>query len=230
MHLLNDGHEVVEFHYEIYDMVMNFKKIITGMFMEPAAKAIWEKGENIEIGSAFAYQYYLSSNPLKKLVPLLLQLTGQKRIATDMKNFHKINVDQLNELVKLRSKHMADFNKAWMKAGLDVMLSPTYPVPALTHESSEKLRVATADCMLHNYIHYPAGVIPVTTVREDEQFFHESHDDVFTKGYKQTMENAAGMPISVQVTSEPFKDEAAIAVMEILEKKFEFHKRVKLPY
>lgn len=41
--------------------------------------------------------------------------------------------------------------------------------------------------------------------------------------------NTAGLPMGVQVTSYPYKDEVCLNIMEQIEKDIEFYKTTKLP-
>lgn len=73
-----------------------------------------------------------------------------------------------------------------------------------------------------NVLHFPAGVMPVTTVRKDEQDYSDHHNDSWTGLLKKTTKHSEGMPINVQMIAHSFEDEKALAVMQSLEKRIQF--------
>ena len=78
---------------------------------------------------------------------------------------------------------------------------------------------------LWNILHYPAGIVPVTTVQEGEQSFSDSYNDGWTRLLNESAQGSVGMPLGVQVIAHNYEDEKALAVMQALEEKVGF----KLP-
>ena len=66
---------------------------------------------------------------------------------------------------------------------------------------------------LWNVLHYPAGFVPVTRVKTDEQYFSDQYNDNWTGLLKETAKGSEGMPIGVQVISHSFEDEKCLGVM-----------------
>ena len=54
---------------------------------------------------------------------------------------------------------------------------------------------------VYNAVHFPAGIVPVTTVREDEQVYTcpAAQKDIFAKKAVQQCHDSAGLPVGVQV-------------------------------
>jgi len=78
-----------------------------------------------------------------------------------------------------------------------------------------------------NITGFPAGILPVTTVNQNEQSFDDEYKDKYTGLFNSSCEGSAGMPISVQVIGFPFEDEKCLGVMKAIESKID-HK-VKVP-
>ena len=80
-----------------------------------------------------------------------------------------LSVRQYYELVgdtfDLRSK----WEEAVADAGLDAVIFPPAALPALPHDASKDLTPAFTYMFLANLLHWPAGVVPVTVVRLDEE-------------------------------------------------------------
>ena len=60
--------------------------------------------------------------------------------------------------------------------------------------------------------------MPVSVVREDEQFYDGgAHKDSITDAAKAAMRGSAGLPVAVQVITQPWRDEACLGAMRVLE-------------
>ena len=58
----------------------------------------------------------------------------------------------------------------------------------------------------------------MTEVREDESNkYHSSHGDMLDRLALKAMKDSSGMPIGVQVTALPFRDEIALHAMQEIE-------------
>ena len=65
-----------------------------------------------------------------------------------------------------------------------------------------------------NITGFPAGVMPVTTVKQSEQSFSDHYNDWWTKLIDKTTQDSQGLPICIQVVGNKFCDETALAVMK----------------
>ena len=110
------------------------------------------------------------------------------------------------------------------QAGLDALLAPTFGLPALPHGASRKLLVACSYSFLWNNFNCPAGTVPVTTVRDDEQTYPTSSDggDALDALATEAMAGSAGLPVGVQVAAEPWRDELVLRVMKEIEQGVKF--------
>jgi fatty acid amide hydrolase len=123
------------------------------------------------------------------------------------------------ELVQMR----AMWSDAVQASGVDAILHPALPLPALPHGISGDMTSAFSYMFIANMLLWPAGVVPVTLVRENEQ--HYSMDelpmnqrDFMAKLAMKSMEKSAGLPMSVSVMTPAFQDERCLRVMKEVER------------
>lgn len=73
---------------------------------------------------------------------------------------------------------------------------------------------------MFNVIHLPAGVVPVTTVRDEEQYYEDAGDhrrERIIAMAQEVCRQSAGLPIGVQLVGWPNDDERVLRVMKELE-------------
>lgn len=103
---------------------------------------------------------------------------------------------------------------------VDVLVLPPHALPALRHGTALDLLPAASYCYLANLLGAPAGVVPWTTVQDDEQIFpHGKKVDLVAYLARHTMHESAGLPIGVQVIARPWEDDVTLAVMAALEER-----------
>lgn len=76
--------------------------------------------------------------------------------------------DVAADMNELERKYSATF----ASEGYDALLLPPVACVATPHRDIRDLILALSYSFLPNLLHYPAGVVPVTTVREDEQHYN----------------------------------------------------------
>ena len=102
------------------------------------------------------------------------------------------------------------------KAGVDVALAyGLFPAPKL--RQTEGVNYGIAYTFIWNYLNFPAGVVPVTRVRDNEQYFESEVGDKFDLIMEETMKDSKGLPVGIQVVGLPWKDELVLKTMELLE-------------
>lgn len=116
----------------------------------------------------------------------------------------------ITELYKKLEKEMT--NK-----GVSAILSIGLPLPAIKHFASNNIMSMCVYLYVYNFLRMPAGVVPVTKVLNNEQFYGSAFDDVITEKARKSMEGSKGLPMGVQVAGRPFDDEVVLAVMRDIE-------------
>jgi fatty acid amide hydrolase len=91
-------------------------------------------------------------------------------------------------------------------------------VPALRQGSAARLVLAAAPCLLANLFDLPAGAVPVTIVRTEEERCRPWSLDPVLRAATATDRDSAGLPVGVQVVGCPGRDEATVLhVMRLIE-------------
>jgi fatty acid amide hydrolase len=107
-------------------------------------------------------------------------------------------------------------------AGVEVCL--TYGLfPAIRKNTAKHCDLMRVYCYIWNYLNFPVGVVPITTVREDEQHYESQYTDRLTEELVATMHGSAGLPVGVQVVGLPWHDELVVDTMVSLEEKLIAH-------
>ncbi|NXA31427.1 FAAH1 hydrolase, partial [Eudromia elegans] len=113
------------------------------------------------------------------------------------------------------------FIDQWKKLNLDVMLCPVLG-PALPVGYPGKLSVAVSYTILYNCLDFPAGVVPVTTVTDEDEDELESYkghyqdhwDRILAKGFS----GSVGLPVAVQCVALPWQEELCLRFMREVER------------
>ncbi|XP_038616072.1 fatty-acid amide hydrolase 1 [Tachyglossus aculeatus] len=109
----------------------------------------------------------------------------------------------------------------WKKENLDVVLCPMLG-PALSNNYPGKATGAVSYTMLYNCLDFPAGVVPVSNVTQQDEdklaqcrgYFLDIWDKMFQKG----LVGSVGLPVAVQCVALPWHDEACLRLMREVER------------
>jgi len=124
--------------------------------------------------------------------------------------------------------------KVWQDKNIDLLLVPGLAGPALKHGYSKFLLLDGGYTMMANVMKLPAGVVPITRVKADEQKYTKENSpkywDASSNLMADNLEGSEGMPIGVQVMALPYEDEKVLCVMRQLEEEIPFYKINNFPY
>ncbi len=105
---------------------------------------------------------------------------------------------------------------AWDAAGIDLVLCPPFATPALPHLGAKSFVLAASASMLWNITQLPAGVVPVTRVRDDETQ-RAPASGMLEKLASAVDAQSAGLPVGAQVVGRPWAEPLVLAAMEAIE-------------
>jgi len=128
---------------------------------------------------------------------------------------------------KLVEEYKRYFEKITLDHKIDAWILPVNCLPALKHTHAAQMLFGIVYTVLFNMLDYPAGAIPMTFVREDEQTYESAIDDRATRLCKETMKGSAGLPIGVQIACPTGRDELTLNLMKQFEEKIA---KVEYPY
>lgn len=115
-----------------------------------------------------------------------------------------------------------NFDEKWRKAGIEALISPCQYHCAFKSENID-LAIIHDYYMIWNFTHFPAGVIPVTAVREEEAQGTYIADtghrwvDKTARSIQNSEKGSTGMPLGVQVVTQQWRDEECVALMKIVD-------------
>lgn len=155
--------------------------------------------------------------PLRALLRGLLKGLGQPTLAhfLDHSGFTQVRQHwpRLERLADLRRRCDALLEAA----GVDMLLGPPCSLPAVRHGASRDLGVAGSYAMAVNVLGWPAGCLPWTQVRPDEESDRRPGSDLAFKLAAKTEAGSAGLPVGVQLIGRPWQDHRVLAAMQALQ-------------
>ena len=134
---------------------------------------------------------------VRPLLSVLMEIIGNRIDASALMATGPRSEKGFKELVSKREQvieHMQNIAEKF-----DAIICPVSALPALQHGTAARLVVAASPCLLANLVDLPAGVVPVTRVREDEQASRTFSVDRVLRTAIRTDKGSAGLPIGVQI-------------------------------
>ncbi|XP_008107759.2 vitamin D3 hydroxylase-associated protein [Anolis carolinensis] len=214
------GHTLVPFtppsvHYAIDELF--FK----GVFADGGStlSAMFER-DIVDPSLKFQVNYLRIPNLVKKVVAKIIK-PWFPRLASHI--YALCGVGAVNKLWEHHDKVMAyrqSFAAEWKKCKLDVILCPVLG-PAFTLGYPAKVLTAISSTMLFNVLNFPAGVVPVTTVTEEDdkelKEYQGLYGDPWDKKLKEAVKGAVGLPVAVQCVALPWQEELCLRFMKEIE-------------
>ncbi len=163
----------------------------------------------------------------RPLIAAALRLGGQRQLAFAVIAAHRAEGSALKSVEEDLTAYRAAYTRAMDAAGVDLVLSPPVAVPALRHGASRYLSVANvaAYTLLYNVLGFPAGVVPVTTVKSGEESDRPASLDVVERAALETERGSAGLPVGVQVAARLWREDLVLAAMAAIEHGVRAHNR-----
>jgi fatty acid amide hydrolase len=155
---------------------------------------------------------------LRALLQPVLRAAGRPGAAGLFAAVGRRDADHYWQLVE----EVADFRERYAaemaaQGGLDLLLCPAFGLPALRHGATEELGILGTYTVTWNVLGYPAGVVPVTRARADEEGGRAVTRDIATRVAAETERGSAGLPVGVQVVARPWREHEALAAMGAIE-------------
>jgi fatty acid amide hydrolase len=153
----------------------------------------------------------------RRAASLGLSLAGERHISRLVEALGEKTVAGLWKLTRRAREIAIEVMQTWDRLDLDVVICPPHATPALPHTAGQDFVLAASASIFWNFVNFPAGVVPVTTVRADETSPHRSAARL-EKRAASVDSGSAGLPVGVQVVARPYREENALAVMALIER------------
>ena len=157
---------------------------------------------------------------LRGTAGFLLDALGQPRSARNVRRFASGSADDYWQAVEA----IADFRRDLLRSieqaeggPIDLILCPAYAVPAVRHGATEMMPMPGAFAPLANISGFPAGIVPVTRVRTNEESDRPPSRDLMDRVARESERGSTGLPIAVQVIARPWREHVALAAMAQIE-------------
>ncbi len=165
--------------------------------------------------------------PIKELIVRALMCRGDRRLAWFLSTTGRRPLAEVRELGRRTRDYRRRFIESMRRQSIDAVLCPAHATPACRASNrSIQLELGAGASMLYNLLQFPAGVVPVTTVRENETIRDDVHD-VFERAALQIDFKSRGFPVGVQLAAPPFQDERVLALMLALERALKTDSRAR---
>ena len=154
----------------------------------------------------------------RRIAVRVARAAGQTSVAWMLDAMGQKSVAELWELTDGLHAHCGEFLAAMDRQEVDVLLCPPFATPAFPHGGSKNFTLAASYSIPYNALQFPAGVVPVTRVREAEAQRADASRDSLVRSAVKADTQSAGLPVGVQVVGRPWKDHVVLAVMGAIER------------
>lgn len=176
-------------------------------------------GEDLDPRAAGLLKAGAIPNAVRPIVAGMMRLGGQRHMAFTIAAARVSRGAALERIVADVEAYRVAYARAMDAAMVDLVLTPPHALPALRHGAAEHLHVANAAAYatLYNVLGLPAGVVPVTTVRADEESDRPASRDKAERAALETERGSAGLPVGVQVAARAWREDLVLAAMAAIE-------------
>ncbi|NWV48494.1 FAAH1 hydrolase, partial [Daphoenositta chrysoptera] len=213
------GHTLVPFELTNVDYVI-FNYCVRGMFADGGSSFVRKfKGEMEKGGMGLFFWLAKAPHWLKTLLSWIAK-PFVPRFSSIIRSMKENTVDEVWSLHNEIEDFCHQFIAQWKKLNLDVMLCPMLG-PALGIGYPAKLSVAVSYTMLYNALDFPAGVVPVTLVTDEDEEELKGYKGYYQDWWDRTLAKAfrggVGMPVAVQCVALPWQEELCLRFMKEVE-------------
>lgn len=157
---------------------------------------------------------------LANVVGPLLDRSGQNHIGKAVGCLGRRSARDYLELIDRRTRYRAKFLAALERGGFDAILCPVDALPAMRPGRGGDLTHALSYSATYNLLGMPAGAVPATRVRQEEESDRPASRDTVERAARETEHGSAGLPVGVQVVARHWREDLVLRVMGMLEEHF----------
>jgi fatty acid amide hydrolase len=152
-----------------------------------------------------------------------LRAMGQEWMARLVSLARPRSADGYWQLIDRKNRLVAAFMQQCRTQMLDAFLAPVHALPAMQHGKPIDLIIAASYSFVTNLLGIPAGVVPITRVREGEDATRPASRDKVLRQAAAVDRGSVGLPIAVQVSAGYWREDIVLALLSALEQHFTAH-------
>lgn len=227
------GHEVVEFKNPI-----STAKMVQTYFRLQSADGNWYsymralEGEDLHESYKMLRVYTDIPNVVRPFISFMLETFGGEYRKSALMQVGKnggLSTREYWEAISDMKEFVRAYVDCFRENEYDALLMPTLPIAAPHHGMASDLIACLSYTFLANILHWPAGTVPVTLVREDETKYDVDEIPGFERDsiavlMSKTTRTSAGMPIGVQIMTPMWRDELCLHLLSVIEAGVQFDK------
>jgi fatty acid amide hydrolase len=141
---------------------------------------------------------------------------GQDGLALLLDSIGEKSVEELWRITEHLRGYGATFLDTMARERIDALVCPASATPALPHGASKGFTLASSYSIVFNATQFPAGVVPVTRVRDGETVRTAGRDRLVVQAAR-VDDASARLPVGVQVVGRPWRDHVVLALMGAIE-------------
>lgn len=210
------GYEVVDFPLpsveELFRQVMASVHAFTSQAIKESLQ-----GET-PIAAYVSFANFILMRECGPIMRYLLRRSGNMRLHEHLKVPLATMSSQAITLYYLLRDWRIAFTKAWQSAGLDLVLCPSWPLPAPRHGEITETMLALTYTSLWSLLGFPVGILPTGPLNKPDLSYPDTVKDSITKGAQRHCEGAQGLPLALSVVGLPYMDEKVLGFLQVLER------------
>ncbi|PAV76857.1 hypothetical protein WR25_25961 [Diploscapter pachys] len=129
---------------------------------------------------------------------------------------------EMRKIFEKIESYQHNFTLELVREKIDLILCPSFATYPPHHGMPNQMVAPCSYTALYNMLDYPAGVVKVTSVTEEDEMKLEQfpEDDDWDKQIKQECKGCVGFPISVQIAAPPYREELCLRILRDIEQAF----------
>jgi fatty acid amide hydrolase len=158
------------------------------------------------------------SRPMRAVLVSGLKRAGQHWMARIVNHARPRSTDAYWQLIERKNQLVARVLANMCQHGVSAILCPPHALPAMPHVKAFDLLAAASYSMVVNLLGLPSGTLATTRVSPNEDGGRSVSRDRVSRRAAQTDAGSAGLPIGIQISALPWREDIVLALMETLEK------------
>jgi len=215
------GHRVVKVDINMAEVTRNLLELLSSgdLWTKVGAR---EGNQPWPFGAQRKVNMTTLPNIVKRLIFTGLKLSGSGKLVELIQGLGVISSYDLMASLAKRTELIRKVIGQLKAVGAEAILMPAAITPAPQIGKGDGSELANIHVFAASHLAFPTGVVPVTVVRDDEQTYEAARGDIVAKAIAEAVAGSAGLPVGVQVSAMPFRDELCLRLMREMEEVIAF--------